>query len=100
MTSWDHSIATTITVLTKKGPDERSQSILMALDPFKLLSESSMGTGGLMDRKVEEMSVNRGQVVPITPSIKRSMYIIYLCILFHRNQIILPKSEQGSNIEA
>jgi hypothetical protein len=39
-------------------------------------------------------------VVPITPLIKEGMYIVYLHILFCRNQIILPKSEQGSNIEA
>ena len=60
-----------------------------------------MGTGGLMDEKVEELLVNRGQavvfvvlfvvlVVPITPSIKQGMYIIYLHILFCWNQIILP----------
>jgi hypothetical protein len=64
-----------------------------------------------MDGKAKELLVNHGQavvfivlfvmlVVPITPSIKWGMYIIYLCILFHRNQIILPKLEQGSNIEA
>jgi hypothetical protein len=34
-------------------------------------------------------------VVPITPLIKQGMYIDYLHILFHRNQIILPKSELG-----
>jgi hypothetical protein len=39
-------------------------------------------------------------VVPITPSIKRGVYIVYLRILFRQNQIILPKLEQGSNIEA
>ena len=39
-------------------------------------------------------------VVPITPSIKRGMYIDYLRILFCRNQIILPKLELGSNIES
>jgi hypothetical protein len=64
-----------------------------------------------MDGKVKELLVNWGQallfvvlfvvlVVPITPSIKRGMYIVYLRVLFRRNQIILPKSEQGSNIEA
>jgi hypothetical protein len=70
-----------------------------------------MGTGGLMDEKVEELLVNRGQavvfvvlfvvlVVPITPSIKQGMYIVYLRVLFCRNQIILPKLEEGSHIEA
>ncbi len=39
-------------------------------------------------------------VVPITPSIKRGMYIVYLRVLFCQNQIILPKLEQGSKIEA
>jgi hypothetical protein len=39
-------------------------------------------------------------VVPITPSIKRGMYIVNLRVLFWRNQVILLKSEQGSNIEA
>jgi hypothetical protein len=49
--------------VNKKVPDERPQSIIMALDPFKLLYESNMGTGGLMDRKVEELLVNWGQAV-------------------------------------
>ncbi len=110
MTSWEHSIATTMT-MSKKVSDKLPQSILMALDPFKLLYESNMGTGGLMDGNVKELLVNQGQacyfvalfvmlVVPITSSIKRGMYIVYLRILFQRNQIILPKLEQGSNIEA
>ncbi len=42
-------------------PGERPQSNLMALDLFKLLYESNMGTGGLMDQKVEELLVNLGQ---------------------------------------
>ncbi len=49
--------------VNKKVPDEHPQSILMALDPFKLLYESNMGTGGLMDGKVEELLVNRGQAI-------------------------------------
>ncbi len=32
--------------VNKKVPDEHPQFILMALDPFKLLYESNMGTGG------------------------------------------------------
>jgi hypothetical protein len=39
-------------------------------------------------------------VVQITPLIKQGMYIVYSPILFWQNQIILPKLEQGSNIEA
>jgi hypothetical protein len=35
--------------VNKKVPDEHPQSIIMARDPFKLLYESNMGTGGLMD---------------------------------------------------
>jgi hypothetical protein len=49
--------------VNKKLPDEQPQSILMALDPFKLLYESNMGTGGLLDGKVEELLVNWGQAV-------------------------------------
>ena len=52
----------------KKVPDKRPQSILMALDPFKLLYESNMGTGGLMDRKVKELLVNRGQAIVFSSS--------------------------------
>ncbi len=70
-----------------------------------------MGTGGLMDRKVKELLVNRGQAIVFCSSfchaggsnysiIKRGTYIVYLQTLFHWNQIILPKLEQGSNIEA
>jgi hypothetical protein len=41
--------------VNKKVPNKCPQSILMALDPFKLLYESNMATGGLMDGKVEEL---------------------------------------------
>ncbi len=41
----------------KKVPDEQPQSILMALDPFKLLYESNIDTGGLMDGKVKKLLV-------------------------------------------
>jgi hypothetical protein len=44
--------------VNKKVTNKHPQSILMALDPFKLLYESNMGTGGLMDRNVEELLVN------------------------------------------
>ena len=49
--------------VNKKVPDEHPQSILMALDPFKLLYESNMGTGGLMYEKVEELLINWGEAV-------------------------------------
>jgi hypothetical protein len=49
--------------VNKKVPDKHPQSILMALDPFKLLYESNMGTGGLMNGKVKELLVNCEQAV-------------------------------------
>jgi hypothetical protein len=49
--------------VNKNVPHEHPQSILMALDPFKLLYESNMGTGGLLDGKDEELFVNHGQAV-------------------------------------
>jgi hypothetical protein len=45
--------------VNKKVPGECPQSILLALDPFKLLHESNMGSGGL-DGKIKELLVNRG----------------------------------------
>jgi hypothetical protein len=87
--------------VNKKVPCKGPQSILLALDPFKLLFESNMGSERLIDGKIKEPSVNKGQavvflvlfvilVVPITPSIKRGMYNNYLRILFRCNQTILP----------
>ncbi len=49
--------------VNKKVPGERPQSILLALDPFKFLYESNMGSGGLIDGKIEELSVNRRQAI-------------------------------------
>jgi hypothetical protein len=46
--------------VNKKVPGEHPQSILLALDPFKLLYESNMGSGGLIDGKIEELLVNMG----------------------------------------
>ncbi len=46
---------------TKKLPGERPQSIILALDPFKLLYESDTGSGGLTDGNIEELHVKRGQ---------------------------------------
>ncbi len=49
-------------------PGECPQSILLALDPFKLLYESNMGSGGLIDGKIKELLVNRGQAVVFSSS--------------------------------
>ncbi len=38
-------------------------------------------------------------VVQITPSIKWGMYNVYSHVLFWKKQIILPKLEQGPDIE-
>jgi hypothetical protein len=52
----------------KKVPGKRPQSILLALDPFKLFYESNMGSGGLIDGKIEELAVNRGQAIVFSSS--------------------------------
>jgi hypothetical protein len=49
--------------VNKKVPGKCPQSILLALDPFKLLYESNMGSRGLIDRKIKELLVNRGQAI-------------------------------------
>ncbi len=96
--------------VNKKVPGERPQSIIMALDPFKLLYESDTGSGGLTDGKIEELHVNRGQAVVFSSSfchsggsnytIEQTGYVYQLfAILFCWNQIILPSLELGSNIE-
>jgi hypothetical protein len=54
--------------VTKKVPDEHPQSIIMALDLFKLLYESNMGTGGLLDGQVAELFINCGQAVVFSSS--------------------------------
>jgi hypothetical protein len=54
--------------VNKKVPGEHPQSILLALDPFKLRYESNMGSGGLIDGKIEELSVNMGQAVVFSSS--------------------------------
>ncbi len=53
---------------TKKVPGECPQSIILALDPFKLLYESDTGSGGLTGRKIEELHVDRGQAVVFSSS--------------------------------
>ncbi len=54
--------------VNKKVPGKCPQSILLALDPFKLLYESNMGSGGLIDGKIKELAVNRGQAVVFSNS--------------------------------
>jgi hypothetical protein len=54
--------------INKKVPDEEPQSILLALDPFNLLYESNMSTGGLMDGKVNELLVNWEHAVVFSSS--------------------------------
>jgi hypothetical protein len=44
----------------------------MALDPFKLLYESNMGTGELIDGKVDELLVYQGQAVVLCSSFCRT----------------------------
>ncbi len=87
-----------------KVPDERPQSILMALDLFKLLYESNMGTGGLMDGKVEELFVNWGQAIVFCSSFCHadgSNYSIdqrgYVYCLFA--YIVLSESDYPSKVE-
>ncbi len=58
--------------VNKKVPSERPQSILLALDPFKLLYESNMGSGGLIDGKIKELAVNRGQAIVFSSSFHHS----------------------------
>ncbi len=49
--------------VNKNKPNKHPQSILMALDLFKLLYESNMRIGGLMDGNVEELLGNWGQAI-------------------------------------
>ncbi len=58
--------------VNKKVPGERLQSIILALDPFKLLYESDTGSGGLTDGKIEELHVNRRQTVVFSSSFHHS----------------------------
>jgi hypothetical protein len=55
-------------MLTKKCKEERPQSIILALDPFKLLYEMDTGSGGLADGNINELHVQRGQAVVFTSS--------------------------------
>ncbi len=53
-------------------PGKHPQSILLALDPFKLLYESNMGSGESIDGKIKELVVNRGQAVVFSRSFRHS----------------------------
>jgi hypothetical protein len=87
--------------VNQKVPGERPQSLLLALDPFKILYESNTNVGGLLDRTIQELSVDRGQAVVLTSSfchsggsnytIDQTGYVYQLfAYMFRRNQIILP----------
>ncbi len=79
--------------VNKKVPEERPQSIILALDPFKLLYETDTGSGGLTDGNIEELHVQRGQVVVFTSSFCHSgglnytndptgyVYRLFVCIV-------------------
>jgi hypothetical protein len=54
---------TTMRMLTKKCLTSNLNQFSLLFDPFKLLYESNMGTGGLMDGKVNELLVNWGQAI-------------------------------------
>ena len=62
--------------------------------------EKSMNCWLIRDRLLFFVVLFVMLVVQITPLITRGVYIVYLRVLFWLNQIILPKLEQGSNIEA
>jgi hypothetical protein len=49
--------------VNQKVPGKCPQSLLLALDPFKLLYESNTNSGGLLDKKNQRTAVNRGQAV-------------------------------------
>jgi hypothetical protein len=54
--------------VNKKVPEECPQSIILALDPFKLLYDTDTGSGGLTDGNIEELHVKRGQAMVFTSS--------------------------------
>ncbi len=58
--------------VNKKVPGERPQSIILALDPFKLLYELDTGSGGLTDGNIKELHVKRGQAVVFSSSFHHS----------------------------
>jgi hypothetical protein len=75
------------------------------------LYESNMGTGGLMDGKVDELLVNQGQTVVFSSSfchaggsnytINKAGYVYCLfAYIVLAEAYYLPKLEKGSDIEA
>ncbi len=54
--------------VNKKLPGKHPQSVLLALDLFKLLYESNMGSRGSIDGKNKELLVNRGQAIVFSSS--------------------------------
>jgi hypothetical protein len=58
--------------VNKKVPEEHPQSVILALDPFKLLYETDTGSGGLIDGNIKELHVQRGQAVVFTSSFHHS----------------------------
>jgi hypothetical protein len=54
--------------VNQKVPGERPQSLLLALDPFKILYESNTNSGGLLDGTIKELLVDRGQAIVFTSS--------------------------------
>jgi hypothetical protein len=96
--------------VNKKVPDEHPQSIIMALDLFKLLYESNMGTGGLLDRQVKELFVNCGQAVVFSSSfcpaggsnhtIDQTGYLLSICVYcFGGIRLSLQSRNKGQTLK-
>ena len=58
--------------VNQKVPGKHPQSLLLALDPFKILYESNTNSGGLLDGTIKELSVDMGQAVVFASSICHS----------------------------
>jgi hypothetical protein len=58
--------------VSQEMPGECPQSLLLALDPFKILYESNTNSGGLLGGTIKELSVDRGQAVVFTSSFHHS----------------------------
>jgi hypothetical protein len=86
--------------VNKKVPGERLQSIILALDTFKLLYELDTGSGGLTDGNIEELHVKRGQAVVFSSSfchsggsnytIKQTGYVyrLFACIVLSESDYL------------
>jgi hypothetical protein len=76
----------------------------MALNPFNLHNESNMGTGGLMDGKIEELLFNWGQAIVCCSSFchaggsnyttNQTRYVYFLFAYF-----VLLESDYPSKVE-